>query len=337
MSQSKAYKIAEKLKAQALWVAPALLPHGRRAGNYWKAGDVNGNPGGSLYLNLATGRWRDAATDEYGDLLDLIAVQNEATMAQAMEIANAMLGGKGYTPTHTASVVPIKLRSKDDSIKAVKGLWGRAMPIANDNAAHGRAYLAHRAIPERIITSVHDLRYIKSAWVMIDGVRHTKPALIAAMRNVDDELTGLQRTFLDARQPSKAPMEDARRGLGILKGSACWLKAVGPCLIIGEGLETTLSALAAYPRAACAAAISSQHLQLVNIPARYQNILIAVDRDKAGIHAAEELAKRLKGEGRQVGRILPLRGDFNDDLVADGVRGVRRKILEQMRQAKGEK
>ena len=297
MVRSKAHVIAEKLKAQVLWVAPALLPHGKRAGNYWKAGDVHGNLGGSLYLNLRTGRWRDAATDEYGDLLDLIAVQNDATMAGAMDIAVSMLEGGADVPAHQTRAVPIRLRSRDDSGKAVTALWGRAVPIANDKAAHGRAYLACRALPEGIITSVHDLRYMASAWVMIDGVRHSKPALIAAMRNIDDELTGLQRTFLDARQPSKATMEDVRRGLGLLKGSACWLKAVGSCLIIGEGIETTLSALAAYPRAACAAAISAQHLRLVNIPVRYQNVLIAVDRDKAGINAAAELAKRLKDEG----------------------------------------
>ena len=337
MTYSKAQSIAKKLKDQAPAIVSILLPNGKRAGNYWKAGDVNGNPGGSLFLNLNTGKWRDAATDEHGDLLDLIAVQNSATMGQAMKIASKMLGGVDMAPTRTASAPVLKIRSAEASLKAVTGLWGRAKPLASDYAAHGRAYLMRRGIPESIIASVKDLRYMAAAWVHIDDVRHTKPALIAAMRNSDGELTGLQRTFLDQNAPAKARMEYPRRGMGILNGSACWLKPQGSCLIIGEGIETSLSVLAAYPRAACAAAISSPHLQLVNIPKQYAKVLIVADRDKAGIHAAEELAERLKAEERQVMMVLPARGDFNDDLEADGIGAIRRQILQQIQDAKERK
>ena len=56
------------------------LSHGVRRGRYWLVGDIRNTPGRSLFVRLAgaqfgkgaIGKWRDAATAEYGDLLDII-------------------------------------------------------------------------------------------------------------------------------------------------------------------------------------------------------------------------------------------------------------------------
>ena len=56
------------------------LSHGVRRGRYWLVGDIRNTPGRSMYVRLrgaelgkgAIGKWRDAATAEYGDLLDII-------------------------------------------------------------------------------------------------------------------------------------------------------------------------------------------------------------------------------------------------------------------------
>ena len=73
--------LAHRLAREAEAVCLHYLSNGRRMGRYWVVGDVANTPGRSLYVRLhdgvsgrgAAGRWTDAATGEYGDLLDLIA------------------------------------------------------------------------------------------------------------------------------------------------------------------------------------------------------------------------------------------------------------------------
>src|ERR1700690_849645 len=79
---SPAAALAHRLTRDAEAVCRYYLPHGRREGRYWLVGDVADTPGRSLFVRLhgpdhgkgAAGRWQDAASGEYGDLLHLIAL-----------------------------------------------------------------------------------------------------------------------------------------------------------------------------------------------------------------------------------------------------------------------
>src|SRR3974390_2552594 len=79
-----ATELAYRLAREAEAVCRHYLSNGRRMGRYWIVGDVAKTPGRSLYVRLHAsgsgrrgggggGRWTDAGTGEYGDLLDLIA------------------------------------------------------------------------------------------------------------------------------------------------------------------------------------------------------------------------------------------------------------------------
>ena len=93
---SPAADLAARLAAQAEAVCRFYLPAGRRQGRYWIAGDVQGTPGRSLFVKLhgnGAGRWTDAATAQYGDLLDLIGLnrgygQFRDTLAEARAFLN---------------------------------------------------------------------------------------------------------------------------------------------------------------------------------------------------------------------------------------------------------
>jgi len=66
-------EIAKLLADQVDALVPDLLPGARPSGGYWHAGNTAGDPGHSLYLRRGgpkMGRWVDAATGEFGDLLD---------------------------------------------------------------------------------------------------------------------------------------------------------------------------------------------------------------------------------------------------------------------------
>ena len=75
-----ASELSSCLARSAEAVCRHYLSNGRRQGRYWTVGDVRNAPGRSMYVRLsgpdsgrgAAGHWTDAASSEYGDLLDVI-------------------------------------------------------------------------------------------------------------------------------------------------------------------------------------------------------------------------------------------------------------------------
>ena len=68
-------RLALSLAQNVHLVCRYYLSKGHRQGRYWRVGDVHNQPGQSLYVQLSgekAGRWSDAATGQFGDLIDLI-------------------------------------------------------------------------------------------------------------------------------------------------------------------------------------------------------------------------------------------------------------------------
>lgn len=87
--------LSERLADRAAAVAEYLLPGGKKHGNLWRAGSINGEEGQSLAVTIRgdhKGRWKDFATGESGDLLDLFAMRGGLSIAQAMKEAADYLG-----------------------------------------------------------------------------------------------------------------------------------------------------------------------------------------------------------------------------------------------------
>lgn len=88
-------ELSSALARRAVDVAQHLLPHGKRVGAEWKAGNTSGEAGESLSVRLTgtkAGVWRDFAVDDGGDLLDLWAACFGQTLAQAIADAHRWLG-----------------------------------------------------------------------------------------------------------------------------------------------------------------------------------------------------------------------------------------------------
>ena len=94
-----ARELAAALADRAEEVCRRYLPGGRKEGRYWKAGNVHGDAGRSLFVGLAPsalpGRWQDAATGEGGDLLVLLRRQfGDAAFADSAGLRRPMrIGG----------------------------------------------------------------------------------------------------------------------------------------------------------------------------------------------------------------------------------------------------
>lgn len=88
-------EISKALSAQAENVCRLLLPGGKRHGQLWEAGGVDGNAGKSLNVNLEgenAGKWRDWADVGHGDLLDLWAEAQGVAAPEALRRAKEWLG-----------------------------------------------------------------------------------------------------------------------------------------------------------------------------------------------------------------------------------------------------
>ena len=263
------------------------LPHGRRQGRYWVAGNLDGASGRSLFVRLAgpgaPGKWTDAATGEHGDLLDLIKNRAGAsTLRGALAEARAFLAlpAPPVSPPAGGGAVP------RDTASAARRLWRRCRPIQN---THAERYLRARGLARcrfAVLRFHPALRYREGDTLL------RLPALVAAVTGDDGAVLGIQRTWLDPERPVKADVAAPRKALGRVFGRAVRFDpdpgpGPGPgapdrTLLVGEGVETVLSLLCAAPEITAAAALSAGSLGAFAPPPGVTHLLIARDNDCAG-------------------------------------------------------
>jgi hypothetical protein len=310
------------------------LPAGRREGSYWVVGDLQNNPGRSLFVRLtgpasgpgAAGKFTDGATGEHGDLLDIIRERTGISrFPDLLAEARAHLG-------RTEPVLPdgpAKRKSKapGGTPESAARLFAASMPVAGTLA---ETYLRSRSITLGGKTSA--LRFHPKCWHRDEGQTKSipRPALIAAVTDGTGALQGVHRTWLAPDGQGKAAVETQRRAMGHLIGNAVRLTPCDDILIVGEGIETMLSVREAAPGLPVWAALSSGHLGAVLLPEVLRRLYIAIDRDPAGQRAAERLTARAVEVGIAVRVLEPRLGDFNDDLRADGPAVLRQHLAKQI-------
>jgi hypothetical protein len=151
------------------------------------------------------------------------------------------------------------------------------------------------------------------------GLKHPSggmwPAMVALVTNgVDGTSIAIHRTFLLRDGSGKAPVEPQKMMLGPCRGGVVRLADPGEVLMVGEGIETCLSAMFASGRAAWAA-LSTSGLRGLDLPKNVRDVIVLADGDEAGEAAARECALRWKRQGRRVRIARPPQGmDFNDML-----------------------
>ena len=312
-----ATETAAALGRRAEDVCRRYLPHGRRQGRYWVAGDLDGARGRSLFVRLAPpgtpGKWTDAAEGIHGDLLDLIRYRSGApTLRAALDEARAFLA----LPAAPAAAG----RDRYDATEAARRLWAGCRPIGG---THAESYLHARGLARCRFPALRfhpALRYREGA-----SVRRL-PALVAAVTGNGGAILGVQRTWLDARAPAKAGIAHPRKALGRIHGHAVRFGRPGATLLIGEGIETVLSLVTAVPEITAAAALSAGSLGAFKPPEGIARLVIARDNDPEGERAAERLARRCGQAGVSAAVIVPEQADFNDDLMALGADALRARL-----------
>ena len=139
---------------------------------------------------------------------------------------------------------------------------------------------------------------------------------VAVVRNCagDPRAIHITSLFEDGTRPG---IDHGKLMLGPVGGNAVHLtpiSQVGDTLILGEGIESTLSAsrLTGLPAWAC---LSTAGLRRVALPDQVRTVILAADGDAPGRAAARDAFIRFRAEGREADvRIAPDGHDFNDVL-----------------------
>ncbi|MDO9106165.1 MAG: VapE family protein [Methylovulum sp.] len=143
--------IAEAALGRSEVLVSHWLPNGRKEGHEWSCGDLQGNAGHSMKVNLTSGVWADFASDaKGGDLISLYAaIFTGNDQARAAKELGEQLGISGVATSpvaaHTSSST-----STGPSAQAKKRTPWMPMGTAHDNA--GAMPVAHikRGKPEAV-------------------------------------------------------------------------------------------------------------------------------------------------------------------------------------------
>lgn len=316
-----ATELSRRLGQQAEAVCRRYLSNGCKEGRYWLVGNVDNAPGRSLYVRLVdgetgpAGKWTDAATGDHGDLLDIIGRSvRAACMRETLSEARRFLS-LPETPVPVPRSRPSGLSCTRTSHRdAALRLWSGSRPITGTLA---QAYLQYRGLVAA--ADLTALRFLPGCHYRPSrddppGTSTRWPALIAAVTDNAGGTTGAHRTWLDPSGKDKAPVAHPRKTMGAILGHAVRFGVPTDRMIIGEGIETMLSLRACLPAMPLAACTSSAHLAAFLFPAGVNRLYVARDRDKAGEAAFAAIAERCAISGIEVIPLMPILGDFNDDL-----------------------
>jgi hypothetical protein len=322
--------LSRRLARDAEAVCRHYLSNGRWQGDYWIVGDVRNAPGRSMFVRLggpesgagAGGNWTDAASAEFGDLLDVIRESCGFTeFRDVAEEARRFLGVPREDPRSVRTSVAT------GSPEAARRLIAMSQPIRRTLV---ETYLGHRGI-----AAVRDTRALRDhprCYYRPDNGAPTerRPAMIAAVTDLGRRITGAHRTWLAPDGSGKAAVGTPRRAMGDLLGHAVRFGVVDDVLAAGEGIETMLSLRLVLPDMPMAAALSAHHLAALALPPTLRRLYIARDADAAGDMALAALTERAAAAGIEALALSPGRSDFNDDLRAFGPGALRAALRPQL-------
>ena len=205
------------------------------------------------------------------------------------------------------------LASRVERERRARDVWDHALPPAATPVA---LYLASRGLSGLEASAA--LRY-GPAVSHPQGGDIRLPAMVAAIRDVRGDLTGVHRTFLTVAG-RKADVDPVKASMGIVAGGAVRLHGHDPHrpLVVAEGIESAASAGILLQAPAWAAVAAGNLERSLVLPDEVRDVIIAADPDEVGERAAQAAAERWQDEGRSV-RIARVTGDgdWNDLLLSE--------------------
>ncbi len=301
--------IAALLAKRAEDLCRHLLPEGYRKDSEWRCGSVQGEAGKSLGVHLKGARvgvWKDFATGQSGDPLDLIeAVLNLGT-AEAIGWAKTWLRIDNGTATEPRPGLASPAGQKKPDTRnnnlpfALEIL--RACRPAPGTAAEFYLRWRRLTLPVPPVLQYHP------------NLKHTPTglsfqAMVARVQRGDGQISAIHRTYLLPGGRGKARVHKPKMALGPIGRGAVRLGPVQPALGLAEGIETALSATQVFD-IQCWAALGAG-MAGVEVPKEVIEVQIFGDNGAPGHEAAQKAAEAFKHQGRRVFLRFPPPG-FDD-------------------------
>lgn len=307
-----------------------ILPHGVREGHEWRVGSVSGEAGRSMAVHLGgdrAGVWCDfgGRPNDRGDALDLVAaVLFDGDKKRGLRWARAWLGvdqiDRRSIPQQRRALAEKKARAVDED-KRKRGLALQMFIQAEERLAGTRAarYLACRGLDlAQLGRQPRCLRYARE--LVHPETGECAPALLAAITSADGDTVAVHRTFLeelaDGSVVKLRGVEDPKLTLGRYAGGCihlwrgasgkAWKDALpGEWLMIGEGLEDTLTAVIARPDLRAAVAVSLSNMIGLVVPAAIAGVILLAQNDAPGSPASDTLIKAVH-HFHQLGKLVKI-------------------------------
>ena len=261
-----AAELSQRMSDNAAAICSYLLPQGKKAGPEWKAGSTTGEPGQSLSVRLTgakAGVWKDFASGEAGDLLDLWAACRGQSMSEAINDAKQYLGIHDAMPA-----------------REEKAYKRPAKPQCQTPKSRVREWLSSRGLEERTI----------AAWKIGEQVHGGKVyAVFPYLR--DGELVNVKYRNPDDKR-------DMRQEGGAEPCLFGW-HLIAPrarTVAITEGEIDAMTLWQAGIPALSVNAGAGNHQWIESDwerLERFSEILVAFDSDEAGEKGAKEVIRRL--------------------------------------------
>lgn len=320
-------QIKDMLTARAAEVAQHYAPP--VPGSYVDRGTYfTLNPGridksvGSFFVytqGMKAGQWRDMATGQYGDLLDLIQLALGCNTADALREARGYLGLQNDDPAAKRLRLEALERAKAQRAEAERR--ARASAELRRRRAHAIFLSGQERLREtpvefylrdrrgidlaalgrqpRALRYVPDLAYRHIDPDTGEVIERRYPAMVALVSNRLGQPVAVHRTWLAQAEGGgwgKAPVPEPKKVLGEYAGAAIniW-SGIGPrggkgaplsqCppgthVYVTEGIEDALSVVTILPDARVLAGISLSNLGQIALPANVASLTLVADQDE---------------------------------------------------------
>jgi len=305
-------ELSQAMAAQASDIAAYLLPGGKRKSGEWVAGNTSGEPGNSLSVRLSgtkAGVWKDFASGECGDILDLWAATRSLSISQAMAEAKQYLGVRDTMPE-----------------KPMKAFKRPAKPSCKVPKGRVQEWLLSRGLEQSVIDAfkIGEQQQSGKTYAVFPFMRNGELVNVK-YRNPDDKKDMRQEGGAEPCLFGWHLIDPKAREVAICEGEidAMSLHQCGiPALSVNAGAGNHQW-------------IESDWLALE----RFSTIYILFDNDEAGDKGAAEVMNRL-GIERCKRVVIPAK-DANEYLqsgatsmeFADCIKNAKHKDPEELRQA----
>lgn len=261
---------------------------------------------GKLRLKLATGRWSDFSTGEWGDVFDLAKRELGVDFAGAIEWVSEQLS----LPRRVRHFIrPTPVAADEDSPEA-KALRARTLYLnAKPAGAYGFNYLDSRGLDYPDVVE----RQLRCNLIHLGGFMTPERCLLMPFRSFGSkEVRGVHKIALNAFEDGRR----VKRSAGAIWGSAMMLGRPEGKLAICEGLETGIGVMMGEPGTPVWCLSGASFMAGFEPIDGVEELVIYADNDanKAGQRAAQACCDLWNDANRLVTIALPpKRGqDFAD-------------------------